>query len=490
MKTPANRKTTTGNGTRAWSRRDAVSAIATGAAALMLPRAFAGSRRDADVIVIGAGLAGLQAALLLQDEGLDVLVVEGNDRVGGRVWSLDNVPGQPEAGGAEMAPGYARMQAMVARLGNIQLASWLQYHGNRTFAVYDGGKLSTLDGWRQSPANRFSAEEQARFGPRGPFDVALSYLPRPSPLRGLESWLDPESAPLDVPFDQYLRGRGASAEALRFAVPSVPAESLGAMSALSQLRMMRFFDAMGPFDALQTFAQGSSRVPEGMAALLKREVRLGTRVTGLRTQRDGVEIVLGNGTALTARHAVCTVPLPVLRTLRIDPVLPALQAEAVRSIPYDSALSVFFAIKAPFWEADGLPESTWSCGNFGRANVRRSPRGEHIWFYKTGAAAVPYKHLPDAELMTLATKELHEARPSTIGRVEATFVTNWNTLPGSRAHLHHRGPGDITKFGNITAAPHGRIHFAGEHTSATMLGMEGALESGERAAVEILQEVG
>jgi monoamine oxidase len=465
-------------------------ALGAGTAALMLPRAVAAGGHDADVIVIGAGLAGLQAAILLQDEGLDVLVVEGNDRVGGRVWSLDNVPGQPEAGGAEIAPGYARMHSMIARLGDIGLASWKQYKNDQTFAIYDAGKLSSLADWQKSPANRFSSAERALFGPLGPFGVALAYLPRPNPLPALDSWLDRESAALDVPLDRYLRGLGASAEALRFAASGVPADSVAATSALALLRMMRVFDEMGPYDGLQIFAGGTSRVPEGMAALLKREVRLRSRVTGLRTQRDGVEIALADGTTLKAGHAVCSVPLPVLRSLRIDPALPLLQAEAVQRIPYDSALSIFFAIKAPFWETDGLPASTRGSDSFGRASVRRSPRGEHIWFHKAGAAAVPYRKLADGELMKVATRELNEARPSTIGRVEASFAVNWNTLPWNRAHLHHRGPGDITKFGNIAAEAHGRIHFAGEHTSVTMMGMEGAMESGERAAVEILQRLG
>jgi monoamine oxidase len=474
----------------AWNRRDALKVLGAGTAALMLPRAVAAGGRDADVIVIGAGLAGLQAAILLQDEGLDVLVVEGNDRVGGRVWSLDKAPGQPEAGGAEIAPGYARMHAMIARLGNIQLASWMQYQSNRSFAIYDGDKLSTLDDWRKSPANRFSAAEQARIGPPGPFGVALSYLPQPNPLPALDSWLDKESAALDVPLDQYLRGLGASAEALRFAASSVPADSVSATSALALLRMMRVYDEMGPYDGLQIFAQGTSRVPEGMAALLKRGVRFGSKVTGLRTQRGGVEIALADGSTLRAGHAVCSVPLPVLRSLRIDPALPPLQAEAVQRVPYDSALSIFFAIKEPFWETDGLPPTTRGCDDFGRASVRRSPRGEHIWFHKSGASALPYKALPDAELMRVATKELNKARPSTIGRVEASQVVNWNAIPWNRAHLHHRGPGDITKFGNIAAEAHGRIHFAGEHTSVTMMGMEGAMESGERAAIEILLQLG
>jgi monoamine oxidase len=449
-------------------------------------RAARAARLDADVVVIGAGLSGLQAAVILQDEGADVLVVEGNDRVGGRVWSLDNVPGKPEAGGAEIGPGYARMHAMIARLGGIGLSRWLKYHADRSFALYEGDRLYSLAAWQDSPANRFSAAERKRFGPGGPFDVAMTYLPVPSPLPGLESWLDPEAAALDLPLDQYLRQRGASEEALRFAATTVPADSIPSMSALFMLRSMRFMQEMGPLDGLQVFDQGTSRVPEGMAALLKREVRTRAPVAGLRTLDDCAEVLLADGTVLRAERIICTVPLPALRGLGIEPALPPLQAEAVKSTPYGSALSIFFAIKEPFWEQDGLPPSTWSRSAFGKAFVRSSPRGQHLWFHKSGIAGLPLKGLTDAEIRQAATAELHEARPSTKGRVEATAVVNWNASPWVRGHLAHRGPGQVTALGHVVARPHGRIHFAGEHTAVTMMGMEGAMESGERAAVEVL----
>lgn len=471
------------------TRREALQVLGLGVPTLLLLHGRATSsahRRDADVIVVGAGLSGLQAALILQDEGLDVLVVEGGNRVGGRVWSLDHVPGRPEAGGAEIAPGYARMHSMIARLGGIRLSSWLKYHADRSFALYEDDRLFSLDRWKDAKANRFSVEERTRFGPMGPFDVALSYLPRPNPLPALESWLEPSAAGLDVPLDGYLRDLGASPEALRFATSIVAAEDLQSISALFFLRSMKFFEAMGPLGELQIFDHGASRVPEGMAALLKREVRMRSTVIGLRNLADGAEVALADGATLRAAHVVCTVPLPVLRGIRIEPGLPPLQAKAVQSIPYDSALSIFFAIKDRFWEHDGLAPSMRSSGRFGRASVRLTPRGEHLWFFKTGAAASSLRSLPDADIMTIAATELHKARPSTVGRVEAVAVVNWNASPWSGGHLAHRGPGDIRAFGNVIAEPHGRIHFAGEHSAVTMMGMEGAMESGERAALEVI----
>ncbi|MCB1596560.1 MAG: NAD(P)-binding protein, partial [Gammaproteobacteria bacterium] len=87
--------------------------------------ALAATRRDADVIIIGAGLAGLNTALMLQDARMSVLLLEGSNRVGGRVMTLDKVPGRPEAGGTEFGAGYARCLSMIDRLGGFPMQKWL-----------------------------------------------------------------------------------------------------------------------------------------------------------------------------------------------------------------------------------------------------------------------------------------------------------------------------------------------------------------------------
>jgi monoamine oxidase len=223
-----------------------------------------------------------------------------------------------------------------------------------------------------------------------------------------------------------------------------------------------------------------------MAALLKREVRLRAPVTALASAADGASVTLADGKRLRARRIVCAVPLTVLRGLKIDPPLPPLQAEAVRAVPYGSATGFFFAVKEPFWEQDGLPAATWSCEDFGRAFVRNTASGRYLWFYKSGAAGARVPRMADAGLLSAATHELHKARPSTVGRIEPVAIVNWSASPWTRGHNAHRSPGDVARYGNVAAAPHGRIHFAGEHTAVTMMGMEGALESGERAALEVL----
>ena len=94
------------------SRRDFMIASSSVLAATGVSRAaFAAGSGQPDVIVIGAGLSGLGTALALEEAGLRVLVLEGRERVGGRLFTLDDVPGNPEAGGNTVAPAYGRVIA-------------------------------------------------------------------------------------------------------------------------------------------------------------------------------------------------------------------------------------------------------------------------------------------------------------------------------------------------------------------------------------------
>ncbi len=448
--------------------------------------ALAASRRDADVIIVGAGLAGLNTALMLQDAGMSVLLLEGSNRVGGRVMTLDKVPGRPEAGGTEFGAGYARCLSMIDRLGGFPMQKWLDTV-ELPFALNFDGTLMPMSAWPDSPLNKLVGKERAAGGPlMGPFALTMMYAPRPSPLDGLDSWLLPEAAALDISYGDYLKSQGASDAAMRFINNDLPTADASTYSALWHHRLFRFQEFMGGIDGLNRIATGASRFPEGIAKLLKREIAFNSHVTAIRANKDGVEVKTRSGKSYRAGRVVVAVPLPLLREIAIEPALPALQAAAVRELPYDNMVNVFFGVKERYWEADGLPGSMWTNQPMGRLYHFKSDQGEYLWMNVRNPLS-PWIKMKDADVMQDATRTINRARPSTVGRIEAIAVVNWSTYPWTRGHNVYRTPGQISRFGNVVADAHGRIHFAGDHTAATMMGMEGAMESGERAAVEILQ---
>ncbi|MCC6170427.1 MAG: FAD-dependent oxidoreductase [Gammaproteobacteria bacterium] len=440
---------------------------------------------DADVIVIGAGLSGLHAAQLLEDAGLAVVVLEADVRVGGRVRTLLDLPERPEAGGSEVGAYYARILEQIRRFG---LRTRRLEFGGLDFALHVDGRLLRGRDWPDSPLNTIpGAAHRAN-----PAFLDLAYLPRDTGLAELDSWLTDARAMPDPSLAQKYRELGANAQALRYLQLAAQGDDLANESWLWNLRRKKGIDwGRQTGGGFVQVVGGMSQVPIAMAAALQRPPVLGAVVTAIETRGDdGVVVQTRGGRRWRARFALCTMPLTVLRRTRITPALPSLQAKAVASIPYGHGTSVFLRIREPFWEVDGFGSSLWSDGEAGRAYDWSTPSGRYVWSLFAGIANRPLRRLDDAAAMRHATRVLTAARPSMKGRVAAFGVMNWSRHPWSRGTFAYRSPGQIARYGNVAAEPHGNIHFAGEHTAVLMQGMEGAMESGERAALQILARQG
>ncbi|MEZ5564352.1 MAG: NAD(P)/FAD-dependent oxidoreductase [Gammaproteobacteria bacterium] len=471
------------------SRRKAVKQLgaAFGVASLLPAFSLSGCSNkslDADVLVIGAGLAGLNASILLQDQGLDVVILEASTRVGGRVFTMDDIDGHPDAGGSEIGASYARVLDMLGRLGNPDMANWLDQVDPDVAVCIDGGLIRLKD-WPDATQNHLSGPERAI----PPIALTRFFMPTESPLADLASWVEPAAREFDIPLGKYLRSRGASDEALRLISQQVPSDTLDGTSLLWTLRNQRAEQAGGGIQSLRRIKAGASRLPEGMARLLKHEVRFDAPVSGIRSNGSGVEVQDTHGRKYRASYALCTLPMSMARGLRFDPVLPPLQAEALSTIPQGHATSVFFHVKEPYWEVDGLPAGFWSNTTTGWVLRYRSDSGYYLWLFKDGSKNHPWRTMDDDSILKQATADLAAVRPSTVGRVTPAGVFNWSRYPWLLGGNGYRAPGDISKFGNCIADAHGRIHFAGVDTAVTSTGMEGAMESGERAALEILQRL-
>lgn len=449
-------------------------------------RAAQATDREPDVIVIGAGLSGLHAARLLEDAGLKVWVLEADVRVGGRVRTLLDLPERPEGGGAEVGSYYARVLDEVRRHG---IGTRRIEFGGLDYALHIEGRLVRAQDWATSPLNR--TEEQARSVI--PPAIESVYARSDARLPELDSWLTTARDAPDPSLEEFYRRVGASDQSLRFLRLSAQADELSGQSSLWNARQ-RSASEWGRRSAGSAFFQvvgGMSQVPIAMAAALREPPQLGTEVLALESRSDGAVVTVRRGRSaarrLRARFVICTVPPPVLARLPITPALPPLQAEAVRSVPLGHGASVFFRIRRPFWEDDGLGSSLWSDTDAGRAYYWSTPSGRYVWAFLSGIASRPVRQLDDAGTIRYVQSVLERARPAMRGAVEPIGVMNWSRHPWSRGTFSYRRPGQIARYGNVLADPHGRLHFAGEHTAVLLPGLEGAMESGERAALEVLE---
>jgi monoamine oxidase len=453
-----------------------------GLAALALASTAGGRLRAAeraDVVVIGGGLSGLYAALLLADGGARVTVLEATDRVGGRAFTGDQLPGRPELGASQVGKFYARTRDVARRL-KVPLEPLVDRVAPSAYSV--GGKLVRKSDWPASPVNRTVGDERT-LPPPFLFEGLLATR---NPFRNVDDWLQPGAARYDIAMGEWLRGVGLSPEAMRLIAAGIVPTDIWSTSLLTMLQESTRQALDFRSGEQYRVAGGTSRLPEVMARVLGDSVRRGQPVAAIE-QGDGKPLVRSlDGTRYTADFVVAAVPFAVLRRIAMDPPLTGVQAEAVQRMPYGNTTVVHLRARGAFWEQDGYDASLWTDGAI--TAVRTTIDGDGAWLaaLATGHKADRLDQLPEAERGAFVVSELARLRPSTRGKLEVTGLHSWAAQPFIGGCRHSYWPGDVTRFQPALAKPHGRLHFAGEHTRRLEVGMEAAMESGERAAFEIL----
>jgi monoamine oxidase len=231
-----------------------------------------------------------------------------------------------------------------------------------------------------------------------------------------------------------------------------------------------------------------------MQGKLRHEVHFGKEVAAIRDDGAIVEVTCRDGARYRAKQVVCSIPFSVLRTIHFEPGLSGPQAEAVNTLPYMSNTLVFFIPKRKFWESDGLSPTMWTDGPAGTVMAQRFGKDDEevtaLVANPRGNVANWVDRLPPADAVRLVQSEIERLRPAAKGALEGGFIHSWARDPYAAGDWAVFGPGQIERFARTMAAPHGRIHFCGEHTAQANRGMEGALESAERAVLEVTQALG
>ncbi|MEM7728773.1 MAG: FAD-dependent oxidoreductase [Pseudomonadota bacterium] len=454
---------------------------------------YARTPSERSVIVIGAGLSGLHAALMLQEEGLDVTVVEGRDRVGGRIFTLDDVPGHPEAGGNGIGAGYARVLDRARSLDVPLIPVRERTEGTQRDSLIGlGDRIIRQEDWPLSELNPFPKAQRGTM----PWSFQWPSLMKGNPLPDTQSWLEPQYAEWDISIHDFMQRQGFSDAAIDLACGTGMLYGTNPydFSTLAMFHTLVWGNLQRQIGT-EAFAvkDGNQRLPEAMAAALSKPPRLSSPVRAVSQTDRKVSVHLVDGDVLEADHLIVTIPFSAMKHIRFDPVLPAEKNHIVQEMGYTKAFQAHFVPTRPFWEDDGLPADIWTDGPAGRfAALRYGDTDAPTTFlsFVNGAQGERLERMgPDRAVETILDY-LARIRPSTRGALRPVKTYSWQADPFAGGLYSSWKPGHVTRFAPTIHECVGRVHIAGEHTAQLNRGMEGAMESGERAALDVLDRLG
>jgi monoamine oxidase len=281
---------------------------------------------------------------------------------------------------------------------------------------------------------------------------------------------------------EWLGQRGASREAIRLMTLG------GDSSALSALYMLRQFAMLRSSSQLFKIAGGMDRLPQAMAAALGDVVRYQSPVVRISRAARSLSIEHESGGHLermTADHVVLTVPLTTLRQIEFRPRLPETKEKAILAPPYYPGVRILLQSRERFWNRAGLNGSarTARAEMWDAAYDRQGPvRG----LLGANAGGASFAAKTDAQSLAFGVDLVADAFPGIRSAFEKGIIHQWAQDRWAQGAFVAFAPGQMTALLPEIARPDDRVHFAGDHTSSWMGWMEGALESGERAAREIL----
>ena len=468
-------------------------ALKTTAAGLKLEKA--GARRK-KILVLGAGLAGLSAAYQLSRAGHDVTILEARTRAGGRVHTLREpfADGLHAEAGAMFIPESHDLSMRYARLFRLPLIPVPEQ--KRLPAYYLRGKR--INPHQAGGANwplDLPAEEK-RLGLVGMTEkYVISVLPEIADAASM-NWPPEKLKKYDrMTYAEFLRSRGASSEAvrlLRLNDADLTGDGVDRVSALMVLR-----EAVLNLDSgrLFTIRGGTDLLPKALAARLAPRIHYGSPVVRVAHDTLGVRVTYlqaGVHETISADYLVCTIPFSVLKEIEISPQFSPAKQRAIRELPYTSAARVYLQSKREFWASEGLGISAYTdLPVMAIVNSTLNQPGTRgiLDSYMTGDEARRVTEMKEAERLTFTLGQVEKVYPQIRKNFEGGTSVCWDEDRWARGAYAWFKPGQMSDLLPHIARPEGRIHFAGEHASSWPGWMQGAFQSGHRAAREINEAI-
>jgi monoamine oxidase len=443
------------------------------------------------VVIIGAGLAGLVAGHELKRAGHEVVLIEAQNRVGGRIYTLRTfAPGLYAEAGAMRIPRAHGLTLAYCEEFELPLRPFVM--GNPKGLVHVGGKRMTVE---EANADSSHLHFDLAEGERGRtadelWEEAIGEFRAMVEAEGDAAW---EKIVRD--YDQYslyeyLRFRGWSTGAIEYFAVMNFLESDMHNALVEVLRE----DIGGAYVDMQEIAGGMDHLPNAFYAQVAPEVRLGAEVFAIDQDADSVTVHYKTEAGrFTERgdYAICTLPFSVLRSVEVLTPFSHGKQRAIRQLNYHASTKILFQVRERIWETeDGIRGG----GTVTDLPIRRmnyptpdptTSRGVLLASYTWGQDALQWGAMDDETRQEEALDDVSRIHPRIREVYEVGASYAWYGDRWARGAFAMFAPEQQTQLQADIVSPEGRIHFAGEHCSLYHAWIQGALESGIRAARQI-----
>jgi monoamine oxidase len=445
------------------------------------------SLNNRTVTVIGAGLAGLSAAYDLHRAGWQVTVLEARERVGGRVYSLRNFSNGlvAEGGGEFIAESHKRMLAYADQF-HLPLGRAGSWQGqDEDWGAFDS-KAGSMSDERIWGVN-LNEEVEKIWRALAELGELVPDSHEPQAARNAEL-IDQRSTADWIHFlDVHPLAKQDFIQHIRSEYTCEPERH----SLLDLARNVSMYYTTMERDINYRVIGGNDLIPRALAKALP-DLRLNAPVTSIQVSPDEVTVTYQQGNShytISSASAVLAVPLTTARLIEFNPPLPEAHYGMIHEVSYGAVTKVLIEYRKRFWEEKGwnghiATDSpivlTW--------HATSHIENEHgiLTVYTGGAPGAKLAALPDEERIRMAVAEIENVFPGSSDLIECTATVAWPNEPYTRGSYAALAPGEVTAHWKTLFEPAGRLFFAGEHASDIQGFMEGAVESGQRAAKNII----
>ncbi|XP_077983265.1 amine oxidase [flavin-containing] B-like [Glandiceps talaboti] len=450
--------------------------------------------RQCDIVVIGAGISGLSAAKLLSEEGLDVLVVEARDRVGGRLYTVQDPAFQySDMGGSYIGPTQNRIYRLAKEVGvesyKVNVKEKTILRSGSTKMKYRGTIPPIYNPLVAMDVNNLMRT----------IDDLADTIPLSAPWKcpkakewdsiTTKEWVDKAC------WSKFTRG---IAQALVRAVYAVEPEELSFLHFLWYIKsgdgIMRITSTKDGGQE-RKFIGGTQPLCEKVADTFgKDRVILNSPVMKVEEDEEGISVCTSD-MVYKSKFVICAISPALIGRMAFSPPLSPQKIQLIQRVPMGSVVKTVMFYDRTFWREKGFCGMVATDGLVSAGFDDTKPDGSH-------PAIIGLVTGQPAREMSLLTKDERKRRLcefyadlfetdeflKPINYIDHDWLTEQYS---GGCYTGIMPPGVLTQFGSVMREPHGNIFFAGTETATEWSGyMEGGIQAGERAAREILCAMG